>query len=248
MKRFIAMLTFYTRVPVPKNMVLDTIDFEKSLGYVPVVGLLIGAVMYLMGWLFTGLLSSVSAVLLVFVYLFITGGLHIDGLADTLDAFGSNRPREKMLEIMKDSHVGAFGVLAIVMLLLSQTVLLSVVPLGSLLLFPLVGRNAALLVASTNEYARPSGLGSIFVNAASKVHFLWGSALYLLVTMLMFGMAWTTLMLLIAYLICMIKVYWLLSSMSRKLGGVTGDLIGFAIEVSQVIFLLLVYVAGVINI
>jgi adenosylcobinamide-GDP ribazoletransferase len=248
MKRFIAMLTFYTRVPVPKNMVLDTIDFEKSLGYVPVVGLLIGAFMYLMGWLFTGLSSSVSAVLLVFVYLFITGGLHIDGLADTLDAFGSNRPREKMLEIMKDSHVGAFGVLAIVMLLLSQTVLLSVVPLGSLLLFPLVGRNAALLVASTNEYARPSGLGSIFVNAASKAQFLWGSALYLLAAVLMFGMGWTTIMLAIVYLICMLKVYWLLSSMSRKLGGVTGDLIGFAIEVSQVIFLLLVYVASVINI
>jgi adenosylcobinamide-GDP ribazoletransferase len=153
-----------------------------------------------------------------------------------------------MLEIMKDSHVGAFGVLAIVMLLLSQTVLLSVVPLGSLLLFPLVGRNAALLVASTNEYARPSGLGSIFVNAASKAQFLWGSALYLLAAVLMFGMGWTTIMLAIVYLICMLKVYWLLSSMSRKLGGVTGDLIGFAIEVSQVIFLLLVYVASVINI
>ncbi len=246
MKRFIAMLTFYTRVPMPKNMVLDTIDFEKSLGYVPVVGLLIGAFMYLMGWLFTGLDSSISAVLLVFVYLFVTGGLHIDGLADTLDAFGSNRPRERMLEIMKDSHVGSFGVLAIVMLLLSQSVLLSVVPLGSLLLFPLVGRNAALLVASTNEYARPSGLGSIFVNAARKSHFLWGSALYLLVTVLLFGTGWSALMLLAAYLICMLKIYWLLNSMSRKLGGVTGDLIGFAIEVSQVVFLLLVYVAGTI--
>ena len=244
MKRFIAMLTFYTRVPVPRNMVLDTIDFEKSLGYVPVVGLIIGAAMFLMGSLFTVLDALLRAVLLVFVYLFVTGGLHIDGLADTLDAFGSNRPREKMLEIMKDSHVGSFGVLAIGMLLLSQTVLLAVVPLSALLFFPLAGRNAALLVASTNEYARPSGLGSIFVNAARMGHFLWGTLLYLVLVILLFGLGMEALLWGAAYLFSMLAIYWLLASMGKKLGGVTGDLIGFAIEVSQVVYLLLVYVAG----
>ncbi|QRN86683.1 adenosylcobinamide-GDP ribazoletransferase [Clostridia bacterium] len=242
MKRFIAMLTFYTRMPIPKNMVLDTIDFEKSLGYVPIVGLLIGLVMYGMGYLFTRFSTSISSVLLVIVYLFVTGGLHIDGLADTLDAFGSNRPREKMLEIMKDSHVGSFGVLGIVMWFASLAVLLGEVPLFALLLFPLVGRNAALLVASTNNYARKSGLGSIFVEAAKMSHFMWGTVLYMLVLFLLYGFELTALLLFTAYLLSMIVIFILLSSMGKKLGGVTGDLIGFAIESSQLVFLLLVYI------
>lgn len=242
MKRFIAMLTFYTRVPVPKNMVLETIDFEKSLGYVPIVGLLIGLLMYMMGYLFTCFSPAVSAVLLLLVYIFITGGLHIDGVADTLDAFGSNRSRERMLEIMKDSHVGSFGVVGIVMLFLLSFALLTEVPLFALLLFPLVGRNAALLVASTNNYARESGLGSIFVDAAKMVYFVWGSVLYLFIVFLLFGLAWPMLMLLGAYLISMIMIFITMLSMGKKLGGVTGDLIGFSIEVSQLFFLMLVYV------
>ena len=244
MKRFAAMLAFYTRFPIPKNMMSESIDFEKSLGYVPLVGLLIGVGMALCGFVTGNLSLALRAVLMFFLYLLMTGGLHMDGLADTMDAFGSNRSREKMLQIMKDSHIGTFGVLAILVYTLFMVALLPETPFPALLLFPVVGRIAGLLVATCHPYARDQGLGSSFVNAARPIHVLLGSLAVFLVVFLTDALqvrVWSALILLLSYLFSLLLVWLLLLGMSRKLGGVTGDLIGFSIEVSQILFLLLVH-------
>ncbi|MGE5613890.1 MAG: adenosylcobinamide-GDP ribazoletransferase, partial [Bacillota bacterium] len=112
MRRFILMLQFLTTLPVKINVKAGREDFGKGLVLAPLVGLVVGALTagfnYLFGILFPPL---VTAVLTVAVYILLTGGLHLDGLGDTADGIFSNRPAERVLEIMKDSRVGTNAVI-----------------------------------------------------------------------------------------------------------------------------------------
>ncbi|MFS8515088.1 MAG: adenosylcobinamide-GDP ribazoletransferase, partial [Planifilum fulgidum] len=119
MKPLFYAVAFLTRIPVPFRF--DARDRTKSTAYYPLVGLLIGGVIAA----FDGLIAVhfpplVRAVLVTACWVFITGGLHLDGLMDVFDGLGSHREPERMLAIMKDSRVGAMGVLAAVLILLTK--------------------------------------------------------------------------------------------------------------------------------
>lgn len=117
MKAFLAALMFLTRIPLPQINISKN-DWHKSAIYFPLVGLVIGAILYLSSWGLERLFpTTVTAFLVVLVWIWITGGLHIDGWMDLADGFGSNKSREQILEIMKDSRVGAMGVIAAICLI-----------------------------------------------------------------------------------------------------------------------------------
>ncbi|WP_318505956.1 adenosylcobinamide-GDP ribazoletransferase [Bacillus sp. T3] len=117
MKAFLAALMFLTRIPLPQINISKN-DWHKSAIYFPLVGLVIGAILYLTSWGLERLFpTTVTAFLVVLMWIWITGGLHIDGWMDLADGFGSNKSREQILEIMKDSRVGAMGVIAAICLI-----------------------------------------------------------------------------------------------------------------------------------
>ena len=160
-------LAFLTILPIPRRWCGDSRDLERSLVWFPLIGLLLGVIIAGLDAAFVATLPVLPAsVLTVIAMVAISGALHLDGLADTADGFLSSRPRERILEIMRDSRVGPMGVLAIVgMLMLKVAAVASLAPaarFGTVLLMPLAGRVAPVVLMSTLGYVRENGLVTAF--------------------------------------------------------------------------------------
>ena len=234
MKRFLAALQFLTIVPLPGGSNPGERVLGGSLPFFPVVGLLIGGTVALadcgLGLLFPVQVTSVCAVILLIA---ISGGLHIDGLADTADGFFSARPRDQILTIMKDSRSGPMGVVAIVCVVVLKIALIASVAgpwrWWVLLLTPLAGRCAFLVHFALLPYVRPEGgLAGIFHRNRSRGHAFWALAVLLgvgyfsggLPGLIAGGCAFLAALLLAAY-------------SYRRIGGLTGDTLGAACELTE---------------
>lgn len=243
------MVTFLTRIPLKMNFEINDDDFVKGIWYMPVIGLLIGSILYAIYFISSRFFSPiVTAAIIIIIYIFMTGGLHLDGLADTSDAIFSYRSRERMLEIMKDSHIGTFGVVAIVLYLLAMTALLTEVP-QACLIFPLAGRSASLLSCASNPYARTSGMGKSIIEGTKSKHVIFAAALTLISAAALYFIsanATASILIIIAFTASMLSVFFISRSISHKLGGITGDVIGFAVETSSLIYVAIYYVSTVI--
>ncbi len=170
--RFLTALRFLTIIPLPKLREVSGKDVGRSLVFFPVVGIIIGLILAGLAWVLTLVLPmTVVAVLLLIALFLIIGGLHLDGLADTFDALSGHTVEERQA-IMKDSHIGSFGVVAIVCLLLLEYGSLISIPRAwlfwSLILMPVAGRWAMVYVITVYPYARPQGLGTVFKENAGK--------------------------------------------------------------------------------
>jgi adenosylcobinamide-GDP ribazoletransferase len=184
--------------------------------------------------------EQVRAALLVTGLIVLTGGIHLDGFMDSIDGLLSGRPRERKLEIMRDSRVGAFGVTGAVCLLLTKYTLILGLPGQSLtwvlITVPVLSRWSMVFAITAFPYARLEGLGKVYAVYAGRKELLIatliaalvaGLTLNLLGAWLMFaGAAFT-------YLVC--------RRISRALGGLTGDIYGFINEMTEVVLLTAVY-------
>jgi adenosylcobinamide-GDP ribazoletransferase len=234
MKGFLAALQFLTIVPLPRRFSPDERALGGSLPFFPVVGLLIGAAVALADWGLGQLLPvPVTSVLAVILLIAASGGLHIDGLADTADGFFSARPRERILEIMRDSRTGPMGVAAIVCIVALKIALLASVTgpwrWWVLLLMPVAGRCALPIQMALLPYVRPEGgLAGVFHANGSRGHALW--ALLFLVAAGGLAGGWPGLIASIAAFALSLGVaLW----SSRKIGGLTGDTLGAACELTE---------------
>src|SRR5512137_125405 len=119
MKSFLAAIQFLTVIPFPKDYMPREEDLGRSVPFYPIVGLLIGIMAATLGYLMEAVLPPLPAYATILIFLLaISGGLHMDGLADTADGFFSARPRDRILEIMRDSRIGVMGVIAVVCIVL----------------------------------------------------------------------------------------------------------------------------------
>lgn len=236
MKQLILSLSFLTRIYIPNNYKITDKDFSGSIWLYPFIGLLIGALMsgflVLYNHFFSN--SSVLSFFLILLYVFITGGLHIDGLADSFDGLFSSRPSEKIIEIMSDSRIGAFGAIGLIMYFLGLYICFQFSDFYSLLLFPFVGRSSILLAASITSYKKEVGMGKIIVDSCGPLHFLYAIALSFLLCLI--ADISLTIPTFIAYSLIIIIVL----SIQKKLGGITGDILGLSVELSQLFFLILI--------
>ncbi len=241
MKSFALMLAFFTRIPVRVPETIDSALYQKGIKYLFVIGIIIGLPVGAVMLLKDLIGAYVAAFTALVIYLFLSGGLHIDGMADTADGFAAHRDREGTLAIMKDSHIGAFGVLAICVYTIGMTVCLAQSGFVAAALFPLVGRTAALLCARVNRSAT-EGMGRWFVDGVKTAHVVWAAAVFAAVAavcVLCFGFLWILLALFVAAFLAALLVTALTAGrMAKKLDGVTGDVIGFSVEFSQLVFLL----------
>lgn len=236
MRKFLIALTFLTRLPAPIPKDITQEEMGKSSAFFPLVGLILGGILVGFNWLISGFWEpfTVNALLLVLLII-LTGGLHLDGLMDTCDGVFSGRKRERMLEIMKDSNVGAFGVLACVCALLLKLAFLVEVGGGqkwqALLIMPALGRWSMSFVLSVFPYARKEGgLGTAFSDFANAMSLVWASITLVAASALILG--WQTFW--ITIIPPAIGAYLIAWGMSRKLGGLTGDTYGAICELTEI--------------
>jgi adenosylcobinamide-GDP ribazoletransferase len=237
-KRVLAAIAFYTCIPVPAW----TLEFRLVARWVVVMGLLIGG---LLGLLDRGLqlinmpILTRSAVVVV-AWVAITGGLHLDGAMDTADGLAVPDPQRR-LEVMVDSHTGAFGVMAAIALLLLKTIALSELPDYRWFLLPLVagwGRWGQQVAIARYPYLKPTGKGAFhkaairsWVDTVPSLAMLLGlSLLPILVFLNARGLGMG---LLSGGAIALLVPAWF----NRKLGGQTGDTYGAAVEWTEAILL-----------
>lgn len=248
----IAAFQFLTRIPVPLTLPDQGYLYRNSVIFYPWVGFVIGIIIASAATLLEPFLPTmITGILLVILWTLLSGGLHLDGLMDTADGIMSHRSRERMLEIMKDSRVGAMGVMVCVFYLVFKIMLIiSLLDMSNkngtivLMLIPIWSRSFMVTAIAGWSYARQEkGLGSLF-QAVGKKH-AWGAilnavVLSVLCLFLFSGVTWVASTLLVLSMMLMTYGVGVVMAayISRKLGGLTGDVYGALNEMLELILLL----------
>lgn len=235
MKPFILALTFLTRLYIPNRYEMNDQDFAGSISFYPIIGLIIGGILSAIRWgvLYMTPEMDILALVLIIGYVFLSGGLHLDGLADSFDGLFSGRDKARIFEIMQDSRIGSFGVIGLILYFAFLLITFQHVDWTIILLFPLVGRGSVLLAAGSSNYAKEKGMGKLIVDAAGPNHIIYAIVLTIAVGALL-DMK-NILPICITYVLVLIMT----QVIRKKLSGITGDIMGMTVEVSQCIFLLL---------
>jgi len=246
--RFLAALNFLTIIPLPWRREASPEELEGSIGYFPVIGLIIGLILAGLNWLLSLFLpSAVVNGLLIVSMAVISGALHLDGFVDTCDGIAGHKTVEDRWRVMHDSRAGAFGIVGVFLLLLVKYVSLNSVPenllLVTLVLMPVVSRWAMVYTVFAYSYARPAGLGKIFKQGASWQRFTTATVITLAVAIGLARLANITYFYL-AGLAIMLAIWVIVVAMAtylkRKFAGLTGDTYGAINEVAEVCVLILV--------
>ena len=237
MKSFVLMLQFLTRIPIPISIDMDQKTISRGLFFFPLVGMVIGCIAWVVYYVFSFLSRDIAALGAVMGAVAATGGLHVDGLSDTCDGFFSSRTREKILEIMKDSRVGTFGVIAILFDFLARYSIIRDLPQNAafpafVLVFGASRLGAAMLI-TFGKNARSGGLGEMFSSGSKKGIFFLSFAVFSLLSVWIGG--WSFLICLAAMLLfCLL----LMRYSYKIIGGLTGDVYGAGIELSEIVGLI----------
>lgn len=244
MNTLIIALQFLTRLPLPKAQ-YDPAAVKTSIYWYGAVGLIIGAVLLLtnglLQWLAPALDASIHSALILCLWVLITGALHLDGLADSADAWLGGQTPERTLEIMKDPRSGPAGVTSIVLLLLLKFACLQALIEHSallLLLAPALSRSLMPVLFLHTPYVRENGLATAFASGLSA-KLSYG-------VMAGVGALWCVLLgfsALFALLVIGIVFIGLRAMMLDRIGGTTGDTAGAAVEILEAVSLLAITVA-----
>jgi adenosylcobinamide-GDP ribazoletransferase len=236
---FLLALQFLTKAPFATAQTVDDRTMARSMSYFAFVGVIVGGASAALYWalyqVFPPMVAVLGAILFV---VFATGNLHGDGIMDTADGIFSGRPREKMLEIMKDSRVGSHGVMAGVLVIAAKIALLSSLDLRAaliaLVVAPALGRWAQVYGASRYTYIRRNGIG-VFTD-----HVGWRELALNSIVVLIAGLALMQVAGLIVLGVTLIGTYLFFEFIKGKLGGITGDTLGAANETIEVLTMLVI--------
>ncbi len=213
------------------------------MAFFPLVGLVIGLLLALGYYLLSFLLPKAIVVwLTIGLLVFLTRGLHLDGFADTIDGMASGGSREKILEVMRDSRIGAFGVIGLILLIGAKYLSLNYISndliVHSLILMTVMGRNAMVLVCCRSPYARSvGGLGKPFAENLGIREVTLSSILTFGIVLWLMGMKGIVIFSGIGLFSFGYRFFFI-----KKLGGVTGDILGAANEVAELLCLILLVI------
>lgn len=229
-------IAFLTILPLRLPDRLDPERLGRSAAFFPLAGWVIGGLQLGSGWTVQAFVLPplVGALLLVILAAWLTRGLHLDGLADLLDGLGGGHEPARRLAIMKDSAIGAFGVVGLVLLLGLKVACLAELltwanPLhrgAALLAAPVASRWAMAALACGAEYPRQAGTGHAFVGRVGVRELLLGGLLVL-------PLLWGGVAAVAAVVAALLPAIWLRFKANRALGGITGDVLGASCELGE---------------
>ena len=234
LRLFLTAIQFLTRLPVPEWIQASEDTLGKAAKFFPLVGVIVGASGALTFWLLLHLLPHSAAALCAIIFTaFITNGFHEDGLADTFDGFGGGWTREQALEIMRDSRLGTYGVMALIFLILGKYNFLSSLAPGQVWRWLIVAHTASrwtvLPLCAWLPYARADGHGKLVAKQIGKVEiFIASATLFGAVLLLSWQAALAALLVTgLAPLLC--GLYF-----RARLSGITGDCLGATNQLTEV--------------
>lgn len=236
---FITAMRTLTILPVPGREAERPAD---SLYFFPLVGAIIGGIVQLVVWSLADKLNWTGGAAFagVAVLVWLTRALHLDGLSDTVDACLASPERARRLAIMKDPHIGAFGAAAIVLALLCKIVALERLATTQHLIWiavpVILSRTVMVFVTVSLPYARvEGGKALVFFSGSKPAHFLLAGSIAVILCLLLAGItvpvsvAASLLAVALALILGLLAIWW----MKRAFGGATGDLLGFAGEMTE---------------
>ncbi len=240
-KSFFIAQTFLTRIPTPQISSMSEEEISRSILYYPIIGLCIGLFLTLIASTTSDLVNisihSMVAAILIAVWVLITGALHLDGLADTADGFvGGQGSTERTLSIMKDPASGPIGISAIFLILLLKysaivTILNTELSYWSLLLAPVIGRAVAIGLLTYSPVAQQQGLAF----ELKKTEYPEIVALILFSITIVVYIVTNLMVLIVISLLAYTIRHWAI----MRLKGITGDILGLSIELTEAIFLMM---------
>ncbi|MCK5830601.1 MAG: adenosylcobinamide-GDP ribazoletransferase [Methylococcales bacterium] len=235
MNSFLIALQFLTIIPITHSTIASDQQLGNSSLFYPVIGLIIGSLLVLSSLWLSGLSISIQAAIILIIWVLLTGGLHLDGLADCADAWvGGLGSKQRSLDIMKDPAAGPIAVVILVLLLLLKWSLISFVieqnTIEVLLLPPILGRIAILILMLTTEYIRTDGLGKKIVTNLPTLAVKGLTLFCMLLSTYYLGVLPISFM-----LVLLLVIYY---QSKQRLGGVTGDVYGASVELVEVVVLL----------
>jgi adenosylcobinamide-GDP ribazoletransferase len=244
MRLYLIAFQFLTIIPLPFTVRCEERDLGRSMAFFPVVGLTLGLLLVGINHLLDLILPrAVTDILLIALLAGITGALHLDGVADVFDGLAARGSRERFLDIMKDPRCGPVGAAALLLLLIIKYQALIAVPEvgkdAALFLFPLMGRFSQVICTVGATRARIDGLGSTFIGGAGWRQLLLAAVTSLAAALYFAGLSGIGLFGMVCLVTC-----WLRWWAHQRLGGITGDVIGFVSEMNEAVTLLVLVAIG----
>lgn len=234
-KNFLMLIQFMTRIPVPLKLEYNEGKIQRAFKLFPLLGLLIALILLAVYWMTNRIIDNklIVAMFVLIAEIIISGGLHLDGLADSFDGLFSYRSKEKMLEIMKDSRIGTNGVLILIITILLKVFLIAEINWEYLVLMPVFSRLSSVINAGIGNYARENGMAKILVDKTGKKDILISTILSGVIGYLFIG----------EYVFILLGIISIFSILflricEKKIGGVTGDTLGAVLELSSVLVLI----------
>lgn len=233
-------MQFLTIIPIPVDTRCEKEDLGRSTALFPFAGLAVGAMLAGFDWLISPWLARpLCDALLMTALALITGGLHLDGLADVCDGLAARGGRERFLAVMKDSHIGAVGAAGLLFGTLLKWQALVAVPSGlkwqALLLFPALSRFGQVLALTGAAHARQDGLGAAFIQGAGRFPLFFAFAAALCITAALPAIKGGFALAAVSLLTIAGRMFF-----QRRLGGMTGDTVGCINELNEIIVLVVI--------
>ncbi|OBR96155.1 MULTISPECIES: adenosylcobinamide-GDP ribazoletransferase [Clostridium] len=236
---FFLMVQFMTRIPINKSFSCEQENFRRGTVFMPVIGLLVGGIQWIVYKLCIMVLPiSVSVAIILLLGIMLTGALHLDGLGDMSDGFFAFKGNDKIIEIMKDSRIGSYACATIVMdIILKYSLLCSIVPRFSFIIIaaPVIGRFSIVFIAFIGKTAKKTGTGNFFIGNIGKLQMFL--ALVVTIAILLCGMnpKYAAIMIPSALIMALlINVF-----CNKKIGGLTGDLFGADNEMVEILTMII---------
>ena len=242
-EQFIILIQFMTRIPIPLKISYSEKKFGKSIKFFPLVGLIIGLILYFSNFLVTVYFKNIFynktiiAIFLTILEILIVGIIHIDGLADTFDGLFSYAKKEKMLEIMKDSRIGTNGTVVLILYFVTKTVLTSEIIMINpkyLIICPIIARLSTPVNAGLSNYARKSGMSNAIISENGIFEVIFSLTLSIILVFCIIGIKG-----IIAISIAFIFIIIFMLNVRKKIDGITGDTMGACLELTSILVLFL---------
>lgn len=242
-EQFIILIQFMTRIPIPLKTSYSEKKLGKSIKFFPLVGLIIGLILYFTNFLIITYLKNIFynktiiAIFLIILEILIVGIIHIDGLADTFDGLFSYAKKEKMLEIMKDSRIGTNGTVILILYFITKTTLTSEIIMINpkyLIICPIIARLSTPVNAGLSNYARKSGMSNSIISENGIFEAIFSLALSTILVFYIISIKG-----IITIFIAFIFIIIFMLNVRKKIDGITGDTMGACLELTSILVLFL---------
>jgi adenosylcobinamide-GDP ribazoletransferase len=239
---FLLMIQFLTRIPVNVSLPCEKDNFRRASIFFPVIGLVVGGIQWGVYKLLINIIPIDAVIIIILIVgVIVTGAIHIDGLGDTCDGFFAFKGSDRIIEIMKDSRIGTYACIAMVMdLLLKYTLFSFIVPKFSVAIIaaPMISRCSVLFLGFKGKTAKSTGTGNFFIGNVGIAQFIIGLVITLGVLALLMTPRYIVILLIAALILSFIFNLFC----EKRIGGLTGDTLGANNELVELLTLILISV------